>query len=772
MRHRIITLLLAVSLLAPGPFLSAKDHPLFAKGVAYLWIGDKDLARQNWNSYFETFQDPSLRGAFIDLLEQGDLWQVTKRFNAYLDINHRSTPALVGIALATSDMKLSTSIDNLNRAINMDPSFSSAYVCLGMEYIKRKNFPLGKSYINRGLMNLNVPEYKILLAKLDLQSNQPEAALNALKPEADRQPDNFYFNFFTAEAYFRLGRWDDMEKYIRIALELNPSNLEAKLLMAKFFFNKDDPKAAQGVLNTVKPDKYNADYNNIYAQVLLKQKDNKCKTYLDEIYVKDRWDKDVNRLLGLYHLWKKQGNPNVQNWINRSILSGNPVSLLQQSFPSGYDFPQYPNLPFFEIKAMVWLSDELLVVGAVKESGEAGKLFFIDPNDLKIVNVIGFSGELQDFFLSPDRKKFIFSTSAVLNQSVYIYAVEVSDSSPRMVLVSPRALPMPAVEVGFNYSGSLAYITDRRISKLAFESPFSMVSDIGKKTPVYPSYPFPIYKYNFTSRSMDTLDINDIKELGQVPIESVKKYYMVYEAYGSKSPIQSLMEKGKSLDLTSSEIVKIYFAYDLSAFVIYLSDLKNAFQALIFEYNNNQLYNTDETLFIGAGNYAEIILKDFNPENKEILALTSDKEKRLIAYNYQTFLSLELADKVIESYFDRNFGLHYILTERSEKSLFSETNLEIVSRAPFFREVVGSRRDLNQVLFTTADNQVYFTSFNGEVLMMDGEHKFFYVGPSVEGSLYAISPGHKKTAAFINERLYFLDSLYSPGLKANVPKSR
>jgi hypothetical protein len=326
-------------------------------------------------------------------------------------------------------------------------------------------------------------------------------------------------------------------------------------------------------------------------------------------------------------------------------------------------------------------------------------------------------------------------------------------------------LPIASVDVGFNYSGSLAYITDKRISSLAFESPFSIVSEIGEKTPVYPSYPFPIYKYNFATRRLSAIDINDMKLVAKVPIESVKKYYMIYEAHESKKSIQDRIEQGKKFDITSSELVKIFFANDLSSFIIYLSDLKNAFQALVYEYFSNRLYRIDETMFIGTGNYADLSLLDFDPQNKEIMVQTKDEESRLIKFNYHAYTAIELADSVLGSYYDQDYRMIYILTERSKKSLYTETNLEVVSLDPFFRETIGERRDLNHVLFTKGTDQIYFTTFNGELLMMDGEYKFHYVGPSVEGSLNALSPSGKRQAAFINKRLYILNSYYQPLLR-------
>ncbi|UCH98339.1 MAG: hypothetical protein JSV88_16260 [Candidatus Aminicenantes bacterium] len=747
------------------PFLSARDNPQFGKGVAYLLIGDNALAVKHWDLYFESNPDPALRGAFMGLIDAEDLWEVTKQFKRYLDLNHRSTTALVGIALSTTNMKLSTSIENLNRAVRLDPAYSSAYLCLGAEYVKKKNYPLAKTYFNRALGNLRVPEYKILLAKLYLQLDQPTDALNLLKPEADRHPDNYYFNFFAAEAYFRLNRLQDMDRYIQTAIEVKPDSNEANLLMAKYFLNNNDPNRAQTILKTLKFKDYHEDYYKTYAQVLLKLKDRKSKSYLDGVYSRNRWDKDINRLMGIYYARNQRGNANAQNWINRAILSGNPISQLKELFPGKYEFPEYSYLPFFDMKAIRWLSDEVLVVGATKVSGESGKLFFIRCEDLKILNVLAYKGQLQDIFLSKDRKKIIFSTTAIENKSVYLYAVEVVNSSPRFMMVSSRPLPMPSVDVGFNYSGTLAYITDSRLSKLAFESPFSIVSEIGEKTPVYPSYPFPIYKFNFASKETSAININDMNLVGKVPIETVKKYHLVYEAHHAKSPIQSYIEKGKKLDLTSSEIVKVYFSPDRSSFIIYLSDLRNAFQALIYEHFNNSLYKRDETMFIGEGNYAELTLKNFDPQNKNLLVLTKDEKRRLINFDYRSFLALELADKVIECYCDQDRQMFYILTERGKKSLFTETNLEVVAMKPFVRDTVGARRDLNRILFTSGGDQVYFFTFTGEMLMMDGEHKFHYVGPSFEGSLYEISPSKKKTAAFINERFYILDSLYTQPLR-------
>jgi len=99
----------------------------------------------------------------------------------------------------------------------------------------------------------------------------------------------------------------------------------------------------------------------------------------------------------------------------------------------------------------------------------------------------------------------------------------------------------------------------------------------------------------------------------------------------------------------------------------------------------------------------------------------------------------------------------YVLTERGKKGQFTETKLEIISFKPYSREIVDSRRDLEKIYFNTIEHDVYLSTFTGEWLRLDNEYKFHYLGPSFEGCLHAISPSRKKTAAFINGRLFLVD---------------
>jgi hypothetical protein len=750
----LFTLLLLV-IGAPLSAVKDKSYTAFSKGVSYILLGDREFALRHLDDFFNEYQDPPLRSIFVDLIKNNN-WEVTKDFKRYLDLNHRSIVALVGIALSTTDMQISTSIFNLERAQRLDGNFSPIYLCLGVEYMKQQNYPRAEYYFNQALRTRwMVPEYKIMMAQLYLLRNEPSKILALVKPEADQQPDNFYFNYYTALAYFQLGQIDSMARYVQTAQEVGPTKNEAQLLMGKYLLAKNQLKQAKNILRRLKYRDYNEDYSTTYAEVLLKLNDRKAKSLIDEVYFKNRWNKDINRLMGQHHAASKRTRENTQNWINRAILSGNSIDQLKKLFPGNYTFQDYNYLSFFDVWAVKWISDDLIVVGARKASGDTGKLFFIQPQDLKVLNVLSYNGELLDIFLSQDRDKIIFSTAAKKGESIYLYAVEGLKRSFSLKLLYPKPLPLASVDVGFNRSGTLAYITDSRLARLAFESPFSIVPQIGDKIPVYSTYPFYLYQYNFPSQRFGM--IKDMDWLDRVPIPSVKRYYMVREAAGTKSSIQGLIERGQRLDLTSSEIVKVFFSSDLSSFIIYLSDLKNAFQAILYESLSNTTRSIDETMFLGKDQYAELTMLDYDPGRREILVMTKDENRDLIKFNYDTRLYINPTDKVCEIHYDRESNQAYALTERSKKSLFTETNLEIISFNPFYKTLVDTRRDLEKVLFNIGGMEVYFSTFNGELLLMDSEYKFHYLGPNFDGCLHEMSPSKKKTAAYINGRLYVLN---------------
>lgn len=183
---------------------------------------------------------------------------------------------------------------------------------------------------------------------------------------------------------------------------------------------------------------------------------------------------------------------------------------------------------------------------------------------------------------------------------------------------------IPAFNVVFNRSGTTAYFVDKRIDEISFESPFSIVNRFGEKRPVYTGLSnFGIYKYNFSNRRFTYLD--EIDEINTVNSDSIKKFLMVYNASTITEQIKKLITKGEKLDSFSSEVVRIVFSRDLGSFLIYLSDLKNAFQAVIFENETGKIRRIDSSMFLDNNRFAELEIINFDSREKSLIFSTKTK---------------------------------------------------------------------------------------------------------------------------------------------------
>ncbi|HLP61639.1 MAG TPA: hypothetical protein VK186_22555 [Candidatus Deferrimicrobium sp.] len=725
----------------------------FNKGIAYLLIKDLEPAKRFFKQYFSLYPNPNLENGFR-LLTEGQHREAARQFSDFLEISPRSTIALVGVGLATSPMAVSSTEELLKRAIFLEPGESVAYLCLGMEYVKGKNYPLAEQNLKRALAIANVPEYKILLGHLYFAMNKPDAVLALLKEEADRMPNNFHFNFLVAQAYLQTNRLSELGHYSQVAFDAQPGNNDARLLMANYYLSINDAHKANVILKSMKFEDYHEDYMKSYGHALVLLKDKKARDYLYEVFARKKWDKDINRLLGLYHLWMGDKSI-VQNWIYRALLSGAEIDRLKELFPGEYQYREYKYMPFFDVKQVAWINENILLAAAAKDSGELEKIFVINFQKMQVVQTMAFNGKFQELFVSGNREKLILCTTAEENAGVYLYAADLTDRDIRLQPIWEQPLAMSSVLVGFDRTGALAYITDGKIKELAFESPFAQVAQYGKKKPVYPVYPFPIYKYNFTTQNLARL-----KELGSVeaapPIDALKKYALVSNAFSTNSEVQALVERGQKLELTSSEVVKTYFPETLTHFIIYVSDLKNAFHGVVWDPFINQVMPVDETIFLGKGKYAELTIVDFDPGRKEILVLARN-EKELILYNYGTQSSIRLAKDAFNVHYNRLHNLIYILNERNDKVFFTGSGLQVVSLNPYVNKSVATRKNLVDIISFGNDSDIYFSTLDGEIIKMDEEYNFNYFGLDMDGCVYALSPSKKRTAAFINGKLWLIE---------------
>jgi tetratricopeptide (TPR) repeat protein len=747
------TAFLILAFLAASVF-PAQSSADFSRGIAYYLIGDLDLARKNLESHFQLHPQPTIKLGFV-LLLQDEKWEATKKFHDYLESDHRSLEALTGISLSTADVKNSLAIDNLNKILRMNPGYAPAYLGLGHEYALRNNFPAAEEYYSKSLKYADIPEFKILLAELYLKVGDSQKALDLIRPEADRAPANYYFALLTAKACMKLSDCPDSAMYLERAQNSRPESLEAKLLTAQYLLQNGDLRRAKALLGKLKFDRYNPEYALTFAEVLMKLKDRDAEKYLYEVFSQDPWQPLVNKLLGLFHLRKKDST--VQNWIDRAVLSGLPAQELHKEFPGQYNFPAFPFFPIFEVKKMQWLGNQRLLVAGSLSSGDKEKLLVLDAGSLKTIKSFDYEGSIQEIFPAARLDKVIFSTTAVENEKVYLYTLVTAGNTYRLNPVVGYALGMPKVLVAFSESGRTAYVTDGSLPELAFTSPFSAVSAYGRKSLVYPTYPFPVYSYSYANDRW--MEIRKRDALAGVPIPALQQYLLVAAAYQSNSEVARLLEKGRSIDITSSEEMKIHFGESARHFLIHFSDLKNAFQAWAYDEGGNRLIRFDETQFLGAKYYSDLDIVNFNPEKYEILVRTRDKQKNLVLFNYRSLLYKKIGGNVLAAAISPDLNFIYALCERNNHLYFSDANLEITRLAPYDRKKINSRRDLDGIVDCSDAIASYFTTYNGELLKLDEAGKFSRRQVSLAGALFQPSPDQRKAAAFINGRLFVLDWL-------------
>ena len=749
-----ISVIITIFLVYPSLSYSASAD--FDKGIVYLLLGDSQQAKNHFGEFFKDFPNPMVKRGFM-LLADEDTKRAKTEFQSYLNMNFRSLHAIVGISMAVSDIKESTSKQNLMKAVRLNSAFSSAYACLGMQYLKELNYPMAEKNLFSAKKIKNLMEYRMLLGEMFLRRGREERTISLIEADVEKNPENFLLNFLYSRALFGQNRIGKMGKYIQISIDLNSNNKEVQLLYAKYLLKKGDSKGARDVLKVMRYKEANPEYIKTYAETLLVLGNKRAKNFLYQYFTMNNWDKDINRFLGQYYLSNKTEKSNIQNWIYRAILSGNSVELLKNKFKESYHFPKIDSLRFFDLKKVFWIDNNRLFVVGVLFSGGSEKLYLVDFNKKRVISSYSYSGLVDGVYFSESRNRIILETEDPSSRKTNLYAmIREKSGSFKFRSIYTGNTDIPAFNVVFNRSGTTAYFVDRRIEEISFESPFAIVNRFGEKRPVYTGLSnFGIYKYNFQNRRFTYMQ--EIDEINSIDSDSIKKFLMVHNAAEITKEVGKLISKGEKLDSFSSEVVRIVFSSNLGSFLIYLSDLKDAFQAVIFENETGKITKVDSIMFLDKDRFAELEIVSFDSEQKLLVLSTKDKHRDLIMFNYNSRLYRKLVENYYSSCFSADNKTFFILTERNKRYFLTETLLKIVSINPFWIEELPSRRDLKQVINCCDPTVLRIATNGGEYLEMGYENKFLYKSPSYEGSLFGYSSDGKKVAVYINKNLFLID---------------
>jgi hypothetical protein len=80
--------------------------------------------------------------------------------------------------------------------------------------------------------------------------------------------------------------------------------------------------------------------------------------------------------------------------------------------------------------------------------------------------------------------------------------------------------------------------------------------------------------------------------------------------------------------------------------------------------------------------------------------------------------------------------------------------MHIVSLHPFARLKLSLRRDIAVLDYYKDQKTLFASTYDGELVKLQDDLTFKYIGPSLAGSVHDISPDQRRAAVFINGRLY------------------
>ncbi len=757
-------IILVLFMVLTGNLISRTDRN-FDKMISYFLLEDIKMSKSEFKFYFDKYSDAQLKRSYSFLLN-GSIEDANDAFFNYLQMKPRSVEALIGFAISDT-RKVKAAINNFKKASRLDPGSSIAFLCIGNEYLKKKNYPESENYFKLATQKSDRIEYKIIWSFLHLKMGNPDKIIALLGNDFVENQTSFYINYLLASAYYLKNNLKSMVKHMDLLNGEGENKKRGDLLIAKYYIKKRDFKKAKSILFQIKYDGYNEEYDTALAITMMNLNSSKSLQYLYKVFNINMWNKDINKQLGIY-FYKRDKKKMVQHFIYRSLLSGIPSYKLKEYF-SGikFDIPDYKIQKFFQLFDVEWIDNKIIAVFAKKNSGEKNTVYIIDSEKNKIVRILSLpkseNGKFYKAFKSI-KGNIVFSLFDSGNNVMSVYALSNNKNSYKIGKIISIKLYMhenliePSLNVGFDNSGTIAYITDGGIRNVAFKSPFLVKWSLTNVNPVYPKYPFDIIKYNFdTKEAFKILNSNQMK---LVPIEAVKKYFLVNQAYIGNSKIKELILKGQKMDITSPDKVNTFFEDNLKSFLIYIHGAEDSFKGMLFK-DDNSFKKLSESMFLGEKILRETTdIKLFRLDsNKKCIFVMRKDTNQLLNFNYDSYLYSYLIKNVKLLHYLKIEDVFYAIIDKGGLGGIKTTSTTMFAIDPYTKLKEYNRDDIQTIFESDETGDIIFISRNGEQLKINSSGEFEYAGPSFKETIYSISNDKDKEAVFINGRLIIIEKI-------------
>ncbi len=154
-------------------------------------------------------------------------------------------------ALAWRSGKLDLALEHAQRAHEIDPDDPAGRVFLGKIHRLRRQFAPAEEILKGEDGNPVNREAALLLYGIFADSERHEASLEIADWLVAEDPENMRGYFAQARAYEQLGKMDEAEAALRVALDQSPNSLSVYAALARFYRDRSDREGEIGVYRDV-----------------------------------------------------------------------------------------------------------------------------------------------------------------------------------------------------------------------------------------------------------------------------------------------------------------------------------------------------------------------------------------------------------------------------------------------------------------------------------------------------------------------------------------
>jgi tetratricopeptide (TPR) repeat protein len=132
--------------------------------------------------------------------------------------------------------KRDEAIKHYEDAIQIAPDFYPAHNNLGSDYLAKSDFPAAQSQFETAIkLNQSDPEAHLNLANALLQTKNYEGALQSAEEGLRRNPNSAFGKFLLGSIYERMGKFQEAERALRGALEIDPNMSRVRLELVNLY---------------------------------------------------------------------------------------------------------------------------------------------------------------------------------------------------------------------------------------------------------------------------------------------------------------------------------------------------------------------------------------------------------------------------------------------------------------------------------------------------------------------------------------------------------